>query len=153
MFTKASQCMFFKNAKLRIDAEGHRLAEVALVIELFTHSLAEEVYPELSTHVFDEHGLIRHELHDITINPGLGLQRVSFHLDVAMQPELVSKEVRVLKYQAKRIEDSEGLETVRFIVTTELPLDTKTSREFVVNHFGHDVYVKSESVQLALTEA
>ena len=153
MFTHADARMLFKSAKLRIDGEGHRIAEIALVVEPLPHHLAEDVYPELARHVFDEHGLIRDELKDITIDPGFGTQHAEFRLDTDMEPELVSNEVTVLKYQAKRIEDGEGTVRVRASVTIECPLDTKQSREFVVNHFGHDVFVTSRAIQPTLDEA
>ena len=149
MFSDESTAMFFKTAKLCLEKDGARTVEMALTIEPLREPLTALVYDELRDHVFDEHGQIRPELKDVTIDPGLRLQRAAFRLDPKIDPE-VTVEASVVKYQAKKVVEANGPDYVRLTVTIAFPLDTKQAREFVVNHFGHNVYVESAAIQAGL---
>lgn len=153
MFTEKRQRFLFKAAKLLLDRDGRRSAEVVLQIEPFTNTMENRRrYDDLVLVVFGDGESIADGFQDATWGPGLGLQGATFRLDPDMDPEFASSEVRVLKYKATRCEGKDDPDWVRFAITIDVPLNERKAREFVVNHFGHDVFVESWAVQATLAD-
>ena len=152
MFSDDSAAMIFRSAKLRLipgDPIPVRVADVELVIEPLDSVLAERIYPDVYDHAFAE-GMPRDEIQQITLTPHLGLQTAAFRLDPALEPALTCDEVRVVRYQAKRVEPKDGVPIIALAVTIQLPLAERQARDFVVTQFGHHVFVASGDRQPSL---